>query len=104
GRGGGRGGREEREAERDQTGARSGCIHFRVVDEGDAAFFEIASGLAGDVIESRAKSGNERDGRRIGALTLDGVLALLAQIEVVARILGGLHRGPGTVADAEIGE
>jgi hypothetical protein len=31
-------------------------------------------------------------------------LALFAEVEVVARILAGLHGGPGAVADGEIGQ
>ena len=56
--------------------------------ERDAAFLEIAAGLSCNVVERRAQARDQRDRRRVGALTLDGVLALLAQIEVVARILG----------------
>ena len=97
-------GRKEREAERHQAGARCCRIDLRVVDQRDAAFFEIAAGLAGDVVERRAKAGNERDRGSVGAFALDGVLALLAQVEVIARVLGLLHRRPGAFADAEIGE
>ena len=55
---GGRGGRKEREAERDEAGA-GGCgVDLRVVDEGDAAFLEIAACLAGDVVERGAETGD----------------------------------------------
>ena len=81
--------REEREAESDEPGARRGGVELRVVDERDAALFEIAARLAGNVVERRAEAGDERNGGRVGALALDGVLALLAQVEVVAGILCG---------------
>src|SRR5579863_8041940 len=79
GGGGGWGrGREEREAKRDETGARCFRVDLRVVDEGDAALLEVATGLASNVIERCAETGDECNGWRVGALALDGVLALLA--------------------------
>jgi len=77
---------------------------LRIVDQSDAAFFQVATALSRDVVERRAETGDERHGRRIGAFALDGVLALLAEVEVVARILGLLHGSPSALAHAEIGK
>ena len=88
----------------DQAGARGLGVHLRVVDQRDAAFLEIATRLAGNVIERRAETGDQRHRRRVGALALDRVLALLAQIEVVARILDCLHRRPRLLAHAQVRE
>ena len=79
-------------------------VHLRVVDQRDAALFEIAARLPGNVIERRAESGHQRHRRRVRALALHGVLALLAQVEVVARIFCGLHRRPRLLAHAQIRE
>ena len=71
-----------------------------VVDESDAAFLEIATGLAGDVIESGTETGDQRDRGRVCAFALGGVFALLAEVEVIAGIFGFVHRRPGFLADA----
>src|SRR5262249_24515856 len=102
--GGGRRGREEREAESDKAGAGCSGGGDGVVDDCDAALLEIAAGLPGDVVECGTEPGDETDGGRVGALSLDGILALLAEIEVVARVSGLFHGGPGLLADAEISQ
>ena len=100
----GRGGREQLEAQRDKTGAGCRRVQNGVVNERDAAFFEVAARLPGNVIQRRAQAGNQRHGRRVGAFALGRVLALLAQVKIVARIPGGIHRLPRPLAHAEVGQ
>src|SRR5205814_2029046 len=53
GSGGWGSGREQRESKRGEPSPSRLRIHLRVVDEGDAALFEIAAGLAGHGVERR---------------------------------------------------
>jgi len=102
---GGGGGRcEKGEAERDQASAGHGGATLRVFDQCDAAFGEVSVGLAGDVVEGCAEASDEGYRWGIRAFAELGGFALLAEIEVVARVFAGFHGGPGAVADGEIGE
>ncbi len=60
--------------------------------------------MRGDPVKRCAESGDERDGGGVGGLAVLGVLALLAEVEVVARVVGGLHAIPGAIADGEVAE
>ncbi len=104
GGGGGSVGSKEGEAQREESGAGHGGTGFGVFDEHFAAFDEIATSLACDVVERGTETGDEGDGRSVGAFAFGCDLALLAEVEVVARVFAGLHGSPGAVADAEIGE
>ena len=79
-------GREKRETESNKSGARGGGVDLRIVDQGYAALFKIATGLSGDVVERGAEAGDQRNSRGVSAFALDGVLALLAKVEIVAWI------------------
>ena len=96
--------RKEREAQRYQARARGCRVYLRVVDERNAAFFQIASSLPGNVVERRAQACHQRDRWRVRALAFDCILPFLAQVKVVARILAGFHCRPRLVADAQIRE
>ena len=66
-------GSEEREAEGrlEFRAGGFGVEDLRVVDESDAALFEIATGLAGDVVECCAETGDvECNSGRVGAFAL----------------------------------
>ena len=103
-------GREELHAQGGDGGAGHLGDGLCVLDELLASCDEVSGGvlrrggLVGDVVQRRAECGDERDGRGVGALAELGVLALLAQIEVVARIVAGLHAVPGALADGEVAE
>ena len=98
------GGREQLQAEGLNPGANHGRGCFRVVDESFASIGKIAVAAAADVVERRSQSTDQRDGRSKCRFALGLRLALLAQIEVEARLLGRLHALPGALAHAEIGE
>ena len=65
---------------------------------------EISVGLTGDVVERCSECGDEGYGGGVGGLAVLRVLALLAEIEVVARVVAGLHAVPCAVADGEVAE
>ena len=110
GGGGGAVGCEQLEAERDHGGTGHGGNGFGVIDQLFAAFDDVAcgivgsTGLGGDPIERGAECGDERDGGRVGGLAGAGVFALLAEIEIVARIVGGFHAIPGAGTHGEVGQ
>src|SRR5579885_3398094 len=60
--------------------------------------------LRGDVVERSTHSGDQCDGRSVGGFALLRVFTLLTKIEVVARVLGCFHCGPGAITHAEVGE
>ena len=96
--------RKKRKAQRHQARPRRRRIHLRIVDQRDTALFQVAACLPGNIIQRRAQPRHQRHRRRIGRLALDLILALLAQIKVVARILRSFHRLPRLLADAQIRE
>ncbi len=111
GGGGGRGvRREERAAHGEDGGAGHGGDGFGVIDELAAAFGDVAggvfggAGLGGDPVERGAEGGDERDGGGVGGLAAARVLALLAEVEVVARVVAGFHAVPGLGAYGEVGQ
>ena len=65
------------------------------------------SGVAaccGDPVERGTERGDEGDGGGVGGLAGFGVFALFAEVEVVARVVGGFHAIPGALGDGEVGE
>ena len=55
----GRGGSKQRKAQRYKPGARCCGIHLRIVDQRDAAFFEIATSLPRNVVQRCAQTRNQ---------------------------------------------
>ena len=84
------GGREQLQAERLHAGAHHGGRSFRIVDERIAAVGQIAVAGAANVIQRRRQPADQRDRRSKRRLALGLRLALLAQVEVKARLLGCL--------------
>ncbi len=69
-----------------------------------ASLGEVAASLLLQVVERRTHGGDQRHRGRVGAFALGGRLALLAQIEVVARLSAGLHASPGALAGRQVGK
>ncbi len=89
--------------ELESHGLNSGAGHrgagLGVVDQGDAAVGKVTAALRGDEVQCGRQTGNQRYGWSVGGFGFVGVLALLAQVKVVARVERYLHRLPGLVAD-----
>ena len=60
--------------------------------------------MRGDPVECGSEGGDEGDGGGVGGLAVAGVFAFFAEVEVVARVVGGLHAIPGAGAEGEVGE
>src|SRR6185437_14366358 len=103
-RGCGRGRREQFQSECLDGSARHFRDDFGIVNQRIATGRDIASCSGCDVIECSPQSGDESDRRRVSRLACGSRLPLLAQVEVVTRILAGLHALPRSLAHRAIGE
>src|SRR5205085_7033837 len=81
-----------------------GSRGFSVADQQIASGNEIASALFAQIIKRCRQCSHQRGGWCIRGLALSAVLALLAQIEVVAGIPAAFHSLPGALAHRAISQ